>query len=186
MLAWQYCLIKSNLKCVWHKILYLLVRKSFQNDGERGLFYRDCSLCCRVIQGFDLCKLDYLWRHMVDTKWCKITRNGTSLKHFCIELKLLEFLYSLPTAMIWPIVTFPWQCNVLWSLSIQRVKSEFPYPIRVICSWCSLSGCERIWTLNITSTRKSVRLWSDKERHFSFRKGRGLVTSMLLWWHHNH
>ena len=122
MLAWQYCLIKSNLKCVWHKILYLLVRKSFQNDGERGLFYRDCSLCCRVIQGFDLCKLDYLWRHMVDTKWCKITRNGTSLKHFCIELKLLEFLYSLPTAMIWPIVTFPWQCNGLWLLSIQKNK----------------------------------------------------------------
>ena len=37
---------------------YYLVRKSFQNDEEWRLFYCDSTLGCRVIQDFDLCKLD--------------------------------------------------------------------------------------------------------------------------------
>ena len=37
---------------------YYLVRKSFQNDEEWRLFYCDSTLGRRVIQDFDLCKLD--------------------------------------------------------------------------------------------------------------------------------
>ena len=37
---------------------YYLVRKNFQNDEEWRLFYCDSTLGRRVIQDFDLCKLD--------------------------------------------------------------------------------------------------------------------------------
>ena len=37
-----------------------LIRKSFQNDTEWGLFYCDISLGCRVIQDVDLCKLYHI------------------------------------------------------------------------------------------------------------------------------
>ena len=36
----------------------MLFEKSFQNDEEWRLFYCDSTLGCRVIQDFDLCKLD--------------------------------------------------------------------------------------------------------------------------------
>ena len=41
-------------------MFYYLNRKSFQNDEEWRLFYCDSTLDCRVIQDFDLCKLDDL------------------------------------------------------------------------------------------------------------------------------
>ena len=46
-----------SLKCPWHEIFYL-IRKSFQSDEEWRLFQRDSTLGCRLIQDFDLCKLD--------------------------------------------------------------------------------------------------------------------------------
>ena len=50
-------------KCLWHEFFYHLVRKSFQNNEEWHLFYCDSTVGCRVIQDFDLCKLDdKLWR----------------------------------------------------------------------------------------------------------------------------
>lgn len=63
----------NSFKWLWNKFFYYLIRKSFQNNKEWRLFYS--TLGCRVltIRGFDLCKLDYLWRRNVDTKWCKIT-----------------------------------------------------------------------------------------------------------------
>ena len=42
------------------KFFYYLIRKSFPNDKEWRLFYCDSTLGCRIIQDFDLCKLDYL------------------------------------------------------------------------------------------------------------------------------
>ena len=48
------------LKCIWHEIFYYLIRKSFQNDEEWRLFYCDGFLSYRVMQDFDLCKLDDL------------------------------------------------------------------------------------------------------------------------------
>ena len=57
-----------DLKCIWHKNFHWLVRKSFQNDEERCLFYCNSILGCRgSIQDFGLCKLEDLWRHKVDT-----------------------------------------------------------------------------------------------------------------------
>ena len=38
----------------------LLFKKSFQSDEEWRLFYCDSTLGCRVIQAFDLCKLNDL------------------------------------------------------------------------------------------------------------------------------
>ena len=66
-------------------------------------------------------------------------------------------------------VTFPWQQHGLQSLSIQRVKSEFPsfkncYLLLLFIQWVWVN----IWTFHSRSTRKSVRLW----RHFSFWEGR--------------
>ena len=66
-------LLKS-LKCIWHEIIYLLIRKSFQSDEEWWLFYCNSSLACRVIQDIGSCKLEDLWHHNVDTKLCKITK----------------------------------------------------------------------------------------------------------------
>ena len=40
---------------------YYLIRKGFQNDEEWRLFYCDSTLGCRVIQEFDVCKLDDFW-----------------------------------------------------------------------------------------------------------------------------
>ena len=47
-------------------------------------------------------------------------------------------------------------------LPLHSNGKTFPPVRRVICSCCSLSGCERIWTLHSTSIRKSVKLWSNK------------------------
>ena len=74
----------KQLKCLWNEIFYYLIQKSFQNDKEWRLFYCDSTLGCWVIQDFDLCKLDDLWRHNVDTKWCKITKNWISLTTFSV------------------------------------------------------------------------------------------------------
>ena len=62
------------------RIFYNRIWKSFQNDEDWCLFCCDSTLGCRVVQDFDLCKLDYLWRHSVDTKWCKITKYGISVE----------------------------------------------------------------------------------------------------------
>ena len=50
---------------------YYLVQKSFQSDEEWHLFYCDNTLGCWVIQDFDLCKLENLRCHAVDTKLYK-------------------------------------------------------------------------------------------------------------------
>ena len=47
-----------SLKYLWNKIFCYLIRKSFQNDDEWRLFYCESTLGYRVIEDFDLCKLD--------------------------------------------------------------------------------------------------------------------------------
>ena len=81
---------------------------------------------------------------------------------FCIELKLCTVVTLSTKFRDISTVTFPWQHNGLQALSIQKIKSEFSPSRTVICSCCLFSGCELIWTLHSTSTRKSVRLWSNK------------------------
>ena len=74
---WPIFYFSSPFKCIWHKIFYKVIRKSFQNDEKWRLLSCDSTFGCRVIQ-------DDLWHHIVDTKWCKITKNGTSLKTFFV------------------------------------------------------------------------------------------------------
>ena len=77
-------------------------------------------------------------------------------------------------------VTFLWQQNGLQSLSIQRVKSEFPsfkncYLLLLLIQWVWVN----IWTFHSRSTRKSVsnkkKLWSNKWSIFHFGK-------VEVWW----
>ena len=72
-----------------------------------SLFLEYFIIGCRVIQDFGLCKLDDLWRHVVDTKWCKITKYGisantksTGLK-FC-RVDVLQELHILIIVMMSP------------------------------------------------------------------------------------
>ena len=71
------------LNCIWHKMFYYLIRKNFQNDEEWRLFHCNSILGCRFIQDFNLCKLEDLWRHNVDTKWSKITK----ICNICANIK---------------------------------------------------------------------------------------------------
>ena len=70
------------LKFPWHEIFYL-IGKSFQNDEEWRLFCCDSTLGCRVIQDFNLCKLDEC-DVTTGAKWCKITKNRISLTTFSV------------------------------------------------------------------------------------------------------
>ena len=79
----------------------------------------------------------------------------------CIELKLSTVVTLITKLHDMSTVAFPWQHNGLQALSIQRGKSEEKKregKRSVICYCCLFSGCERIWTLHNTSTRKSVKL----------------------------
>ena len=144
------------IKVYMTRNFYKLMRKSFQNDEKWRLFYCQSTFGSRVIQ-------NDLWRHIVDTKWCKITKKwNISEDFFCIELKLCTVVAISTKFHDISTVTFPWQHNGLQALSIQKIKSEFSPSRSVICSCCLFSGCELIWTLHSTSTRKSVRLWSNK------------------------
>ena len=42
-------------------------------------------LVAELFTDFDLCKLDDLWRHSVDTKWCKITKYGISVQILSLQ-----------------------------------------------------------------------------------------------------
>ena len=97
------------------------------------------------------------------TKW------NISEDFFCIELKLCAVVISTTKFHDISTVTFPWQHNGLQAFSIQKIKSVFSPRRSVICACCLFSGCELIWTLHGTRTRKSVRIWSNKIiRHFLF------------------
>ena len=108
----------TDLKCLWHKIFYSLIRKSFQNDEEWRLFYCDSTLGYWVLQDFDLRKLDNLWGHNRDTL-------NISHDFFWIELTLSTAVTLITKFHDMSTVTFPWQHNGLQALSIQRGKSEF-------------------------------------------------------------
>ena len=77
-LSWYW---SEGLKCLWHKILYHVVWKSFQNDEEWRLFYCDSTLACRVIQDFDSCKL----------MTCDVTFVDSAKFHFTEPLHTVRF-----------------------------------------------------------------------------------------------
>ena len=61
-------------------MFYHLVRKSFQSDEEWRLFYCDSTLCCRVIQDFDLCKLGECDVTKGTQSGAKSQKNGISVQ----------------------------------------------------------------------------------------------------------
>ena len=86
-----YKVSKSNLKVPMTRNFLLSYWKElskWQNDEEWRLFYCDSTLGCRVIQDFDLCKLDY----------CDVTTGTqTSAKSQKIEYLSRLFLYRTET-----------------------------------------------------------------------------------------
>ena len=72
---------KWNLKCIWQ--IFSLAGSKELSRWWRMAFTNYCNstLGCQIIIDFDLCKLEDLWRHIVDTKLiCKITKYGISLQ----------------------------------------------------------------------------------------------------------
>ena len=143
-------------------IFLLSYSKELSKWWRMAFIYCDSTPGGRVIQDFDLYKLDDLWRHNVDTKWCIIKIEYLSrlflyrTETYSTVVTLITKFHDMST------VTFPCQHNGLHALSIQRGKISF-FPSRsVICSCCSFTGYERIWTLHSTSIRKSFNLWSNK------------------------
>ena len=101
----------------------------------------------------------------VASKWCKITKNAISLKTFSVWNLTFNFVQCHDMST----VTFPRQQNGLQSLSIQRVKSEFPsfkncHFLLLLIQWVWVN----IWTFHSRSIRKFVRLWSNKWDIFHF------------------
>ena len=60
------CFTVSFYRQFYEILTYKIIGKSFQNDEKWRLFYQDSTFSCRVIKDFGLCKLDDLWRHIVD------------------------------------------------------------------------------------------------------------------------
>ena len=126
------------------------------------LFYCDSHLGCRVMQDFDLCKFDDLWRHIVDIKWFKITKNGISLKTFsAYNWNFVHLVHLSQSSMICPL--WHYHSNTMGSMPfLQKVKPEFSsfkkcYLLALFIQWVL---AKLIWTSHSTSTGKSV--WSDK------------------------
>ena len=62
------------------------MRKSFQSDGECGLFHCISILDCEIFKILILGKLEDLWCHNVDTKWCEIlTKHGISVQKLSLQ-----------------------------------------------------------------------------------------------------
>ena len=156
-----------DFECLWREIYYLL-ENSFQNDEEWYLFYCDS-------------KLDQLWRHNVDS-YVKSQKNEY-LSHF---LYRTETLYSGYThhKVQWYV-----HCDISMATqcvpgSIQMVKSEV---LSFTKGYLLLLFIQWVWAnIDITQNKHKKVSLVQQIRHFSFQEGRGLVTSMLLWWHHNH
>ena len=96
----------------------------------------------------------------------KVVRNHKKLNishdFFCIELKLRTVVTLITKFHDMSLCHF--HCNTMGSRPspFKGEKQSFSPSRSVICSFCSFSRCERIWILHSTSTRKSVKLWSNK------------------------
>ena len=152
---------------------------------KNGVYFNSI-LGCRAIQDFHWCKLDDLWRHKIDTKCVKIKKWNISEDILSIEPKLCTVVILITTFHGMSFVTFPWQHNGFQALSIQRVKSESPsfkkcYLLLMFIRWVRANR-----DITQHKHKKVCQTLEQRIRHFSLFEGRGLVTSMLQWWHHNH
>ena len=102
-----------------------------------------------VIALFDLCKLDHWWRHIVYTKWCKITKIEFLTTFSAWSWSLVQLLQSSQSSMIWPLWHFHGNTMGSRRSPFKGKNQSFPPSRSVICS-CSVSGYQRIWTLHST------------------------------------
>ena len=130
-----------TLKCLWSEFFYYQIWKRFQCDKEWHLFDCDSTLGSRVIQEFDLCKLDDLWHHIVDTKWCKITiwnicanNNSTGLKFFRVDV--LQEPHILIMVMMSPKQHTCYQTSTFlkWKLPYLLLQSLTDFLVLVLCN----------------------------------------------------
>ena len=144
-LSWlSWSVVPQILKYPWSQIFYYLIRKSFQSDEEWRLFYCDNTLGCRVIQDFDLCKLDDLW-HRMDTKWCKITKNWISLRTFFVyNWNLAQLLHSSQSSMICSLCYF--HDNTMGSTPSPFKGENQSFPPSRSFIWSSCCFIQWVWT----------------------------------------
>jgi len=117
--------VSSPLKCILHDLFCWLVSNSFQIDEEWRLFYCNSIFGCGVIQGFDLCRLDDLWRHSVDTKWSKIS---------CLGFKAMKFDRRCTHQIIF-----------LLSFLISSRMTSTHCELRRLFHWATLRSCKQLW-----------------------------------------
>ena len=103
----------------------------------------------------------------------KITKKWNISEYiFCVELK--RFTVVMLFTKFFNIAHCDISMATQWAPDPLHSKGKIRVSLFSKCylllAWCSFSGCERIWTLHSTSTRKSVRLWSSKEGIFQFGK----------------
>ena len=132
-----------------------------------ALFYCDSTLGC---WDFDLCKLDLFNNYQV-TMCHKVVWIHKKIEHLS-QLFLcrtetffnstVQLLHSSQSSMICPLWHFHGNTMGSRPSPFKGENQSFPPSISVICYCCSFTGCERIWTLHSTSTRKSFKLWSNK------------------------
>ena len=124
-----------RLKCIWHKLGY---PQELSNGGECCLFYCASTLGCRVIQDLDLCKLDDLWRHIVDAD----VKSQTMEYLWTLFLCRTETLCSCYTIYsMWP---FYFNAMGSGPSAFKGWNQSFPPSRKVSCSSCSFSVGERI------------------------------------------
>ena len=76
--------LSCNVWCAGKDLCNVFVIKE-QSRAENPTKRTFLCVFCRVIQDFGLCKLDDLWRHIVETKWCKITKYGISVQMLSVQ-----------------------------------------------------------------------------------------------------
>ena len=143
-----------SVKVYMTKFFMSLFERVFKMMKNGIFFHCDSTLGCRVIQYFDLCKLDDFWPHTVDTKWFKITK---------MEYLWMRFLFRIETS---------YGCYIHLKVPLtQWAPGPFPLKgkIRVFLHQKVLFarvvhsvGFEHTWALHSTSTRKSFALKSNK------------------------
>ena len=139
-----------RLKCLWNKIFYYLIRKSFQIDEEWLLFYCDSTLGCRVIQDFDLCKFRWLVTSQCGHSGVK-SQKSEYLSHL--------FLYRTDSCYTHHKVPWHVYCDISMATPFKGENQSFPPSFALVVHSVGVSEYGHYTASNTT---KFVKLWSNK------------------------